>query len=105
MEVTNVKSMKMLKSGVLKTIRTCKNKIKKENNLKTFAQIESRCTLRLGLSALIKKHLIDEAVKFAVAFFEYCKIRSEIFRCRRIFVTEMLANRRRSVSMFVHALM
>ena len=36
-------------------------------------------------------------------FFEDGKIRSEIFRCRRVFVVEMLANRRR-VSMFVHAL-
>ena len=60
---------------------------------------------RLGLSSLIKKHLINEAVKSAVAFFEDGKIRSEIFRCRRVFVTEMLANRGRSVSMFVHALM
>ena len=52
-----------------------------------------------------EEHLIDEAVKLAVAFFEDSKIRSEIFRCRRVFVTEMLANRRRGVSMFVHALM
>jgi len=38
-----------------------------------------------------KKHLIDdEAVKLAVAFLKYGKIRSEISRCRRIFVTEML---------------
>ena len=29
-EVANVKSMKMLKSGVWKTIRICKNKIKKK---------------------------------------------------------------------------
>ena len=41
----------------------------------------------------------------AVAFFKYGKIRSEIFRCRRMFVTEMLVNGRRSVSTFVHALM
>ena len=52
-----------------------------------------------------KKHLIDEAVKLAVVFFEYGKIRSEIFGCRRMFVTEMLADRRRGVSMFVHVLM
>ena len=69
-KVDKCKSMKMLKSGVLKTIRTYKNKIKKENYLKTFAQFESHCTLRLGLSSLIKeKHLINEAVKHAVAFF------------------------------------
>ena len=47
---------------------------------------------------------MDEAVKLAVAFFEDGKIRSEIFRCQRVFVTEMLANRR-GLSMFVHALM
>ena len=44
-----------------------------------------------------EEHLIDEAVKLAVAFFEDGKIRSEIFRCLRMFVTEMLANRRRVV--------
>ena len=42
-----------------------------------------------------KKHLIDETVKLAVAFFEDGKVRSEIFRYRRVFVKEMLANRRR----------
>ena len=52
-----------------------------------------------------KEYLIDEAVKLAVAFFEDGKVRSEILRCQRVFVTEMLANRRRRVSMFVHALM
>ena len=52
-----------------------------------------------------KKHLINEAVKLAVTFFEDGKIQSEIFRCRRVFVTEMLANRGRSASMFVYALM
>ena len=52
-----------------------------------------------------KKHLIGEAIKLAVAFFDYGKIRSEIFRGRRMFVTEMFANRRRDMSMFVHALM
>jgi len=51
-----------------------------------------------------KKHLIDEVVKLAVTFFEYGKIRSEIFRCRRMFVTKMLANIR-GVAMLVHALM
>ena len=50
-----------------------------------------------------KKHLIDETVKLAVAFFEYGKICSEIFRCRRMFVTEMLPNRRRSVSMLPYS--
>ena len=39
--MTNVKSMKMLKSGVLKTIGTYKNKTK-EKYLKTFARIESQ---------------------------------------------------------------
>ena len=52
-----------------------------------------------------EEHFIDETVKLAVAFFEDGKIRTEIFRCRRVFVTEMLASRRRGVSMFVHALM
>ena len=94
----------MLKVRVLKTIRTYKNNIKKENYLKTFTRIESHFTLRLGFSSLIKKHLIDEAVKLAVAFCKYGKIRTEIFRFRRMFVTEKLANRRRVVSMFVHAL-
>ena len=45
-----------------------------------------------------EEHLIDEAVKLAVAFFKDGKIRSEIFQCRRVFFTEMLANRRRGVS-------
>ena len=39
-----------------------------------------------------EEHLIDEAVKLAVECFEDGKIRSEIFRCRRVFVMEMLAN-------------
>ena len=36
-----------------------------ESNLKTFARSESDCTLRLGLSSLIKKHFKHQAVKFA----------------------------------------
>ena len=48
-----------------------------------------------------EEHLIelDEAVKLAAAFFEYGKIRSEIFGCRRMLVREMLTNRRRGVSL------
>ena len=58
--MTNVESMKIFKE---RAIKNNKNKaiLKKllqkklfENYLKTFARIESHCTLRLGLSSLIK---------------------------------------------------
>ena len=57
--MTNVESMKIFKKRVIKNNKNkaiLKTIIKKlfENNLKTFARIESHCTLRLGLSSLIK---------------------------------------------------
>ena len=55
---------------------SCLNQTKKiiKKQLKTIL-------LQLTWSDFVnKKHLIDEAVKLAVAFFEYGKIRSEIFR-------------------------
>ena len=98
----------MLKSGVLKTIKkTCKNKIKKifKKLFKNFRTNWVTLHIETWYQFVIKKHLIDEAVKLAVAFCEDGKIHSEIFWCRKVFVMEMLANRRRHVSMFVHALM
>ena len=74
--MTNVESMKMLKSELLKTIKTklyknfCKNWV--TLYIKTWSQFVN------------KEHLIDEAVKLAVAFFEDGKIRSEIFRCNEL---------------------
>ena len=57
--------MKMLKSGVLKTIRTYKNKIKRKL-LKNFRT--NWVTLYVESQFFNKKHLIDETVKLAVAF-------------------------------------
>ena len=93
----------MLKSGVLKTIRTYKNKIKRKllqknkNYLKTLY-------IETWFQFVNKKHLIDEAVKLAVAFFEDGKIRI----VRSFGVKECLSRKClpvEGVSMFVHALM
>ena len=58
--MTNVESMKIFKKRAIKNNKNktiLKNYYKKklfENYLKTFARIESHCSLRLGLSSLIK---------------------------------------------------
>ena len=63
---------------------------KKENYLKTFAQIELvTLHIKTWCQFVSKKHLIDETVKLVVAFFEYGKIRCEIFRCRIMFISEI----------------
>ena len=61
--------MKMLKSGVLKTIRTYKNKIKRKL-FKNFRTNWVTLYIETWSRFVNEEHLIDEAVKLAVAFFE-----------------------------------
>ena len=77
--------MKMLKSGVLKTVRTYKNKIKRKL-FKNFHTNWVMLYIETWSQLVNKKHLIDETVKLVVAFF----FRTNFFQFVRKFLNSFL---------------